>query len=468
MKRILIILFLLIAVPAWGGQWIQWIQSYSNIKTYLTLPNADRTAIKELNDNTREIENGGLSLGATARLSTSDTYKFVTASTTDLRPYALGGYKIRLHDGTKYMTAVLGDCGTGETLDATNRMATWTNSATYPFETFESDGANITSAINTTSLGIAYNQVNNGLGDLVKYTTTMTVNSGTINYGYIGSTTQQSGTYYIWEQLIVSGDKTAYINIMAANQDYVSFIEDAAVNFSSSNNVLNLVTAPDTTGAMLTNISAETGFNYNSGGYVIDIYKDSLSSITGSGVLLGDSTTAAYLTFSAVDVFLENAGGLAGIANLAVPGHTIAQQKTAWTNDANKATYDWIIVRVGLNDLGSASSAVITALQDLVDTINSGKKSGAVVIICALTSSRASIGETKYVKWLAVNEAIMGGGSTPITGVNYRIDAYNDVIGDANDNLKTLYDYGDHIHMNNPGRIIIAGEYKAILKKAGF
>jgi len=75
-----------------------------------------------------------------------------------------------------------------------------------------------------------------------------------------------------------------------------------------------------------------------------DVFKN-----TTSGVLLGNSTIAAFSCGVGVDEFLlQDADEAAGttITNDAVPGHTIAQQRAVWDADANKATYDWIMVEV--------------------------------------------------------------------------------------------------------------------------
>ena len=52
--------------------------------------------------------------------------------------------------------------------------------------------------------------------------------------------------------------------------------------------------------------------------------------------------------------------------------------------------------------------------------------------------------------------AIKGNGSTPITGVDFRVSHHTSLLDDGSGNLAAIYDIGDHIHENNAGRQIIA------------
>jgi lysophospholipase L1-like esterase len=199
-----------------------------------------------------------------------------------------------------------------------------------------------------------------------------------------------------------------------------------------------------------------------------------------TGLLLGDSTTVAYLGTTGIDTYLLSVADTevgTTITNSAVAGHTIAQQQAVWTADANKATYDWIIIMAGLNDLAPAESAA-TALaryQTLIDTINAGKKSGAIVIIATMTPCKQRLidiygstdGATAYTKWLAMNTAIMGG-TNKITGVDMRLNSHTDAINDGTGNLAAIYNTGDHIHETNEARKIIAAVYRYTLNMRGF
>lgn len=198
------------------------------------------------------------------------------------------------------------------------------------------------------------------------------------------------------------------------------------------------------------------------------------------GAVLGDSTAAAYVGYIAVADYVPSALDREygrTITSLADPGDTVAQQKTAWIADANKAQYDWIIVQIGLNDVGYTlpDATIIGRVQDLVDQINTDKKAGAKLIIATMTPAHqrwidlfgAVNGPTAHAQWAAVNEAIKGNGATPVTWVDSRLSAHTDALGDVDGYLLPAYDHGDHIHENNPGRQVIAAVWHSGLVSLG-
>lgn len=200
------------------------------------------------------------------------------------------------------------------------------------------------------------------------------------------------------------------------------------------------------------------------------------------GLLIGDSTIAAYLGTNGIDYYLlENSDIQLGstILNQAVPGHTINQQLAVYNADANKATYDWIIVQVGLNDMvtfGESATTVIARYQNLINTIFSTKKASAKIIVSAMLPCKqrwidllgTTDGAAAQAKWEAVNEAIMGGGANPVVNVDFRNNQHVEPLSDGTGNLSVAYNpSNDHIHENNQGRQIIASAFRSILFKGG-
>lgn len=201
------------------------------------------------------------------------------------------------------------------------------------------------------------------------------------------------------------------------------------------------------------------------------------------GLIIGDSTIADHAGQQGIDFFLKRQSDtLIGtvIVNQAVPGDTIAQQKTIYLADSDKATYDWIIVQVGLNDLdpAEASAVAIARLQDLIDTINLNKKPTAVVIISGLIYCKQRLlniygtvdGLVAVQKLIDIQIAILGGGFHAITGVHYRNWAHVPILSD---DTQTLYDYyldpnKDGIHPNDRGRNIIAQTWRKTLNRLGY
>ncbi len=191
--------------------------------------------------------------------------------------------------------------------------------------------------------------------------------------------------------------------------------------------------------------------------------------VVGSGLILGDSTVAAYSGQNSVASYLytetQTSNGWTA-EDIAVPGHTIAQQKTVYLSTASRSTVDYTLVQVGLNDLNpaEASSVAIARLQDLVATVNTNNKAGSLTIISTMIPARQRLidvygainGPLSYQKWLDINNAIKGLGGTPITDVDYRISNHTPLLDDGSGNLAVAYDIGDHIHENNAARQIIA------------
>ena len=133
-----------------------------------------------------------------------------------------------------------------------------------------------------------------------------------------------------------------------------------------------------------------------------------------------------------------------------------------------------VVIQVGLNDVNpaEAASVAIARLQDLVDTVNADVS--VPVLIAKMTPCRQRLialwgavdGLVAQQKWADMNLAIAGEGPTPITGVDGRIVAHVDYMGEDGD-LYSLFDTGDKIHPNDIGRQINADHYRLALRAAG-
>lgn len=198
---------------------------------------------------------------------------------------------------------------------------------------------------------------------------------------------------------------------------------------------------------------------------------------------LGDSTVASYDTVSGVPTasLLRSAANSRSIAykSLAIGGATAAQQEAQWGSFAEKADLKFILIEVGLNDIDPAvaTATSIAAIQSLVNAVNASKPTGAKVYIATMTPAyqrmitRYGAGtpaDNSLAKWNAMNTAIMGGGGSPITGVDGRINAHTLAMDDGVGNLDAAYDGGDGIHPNNAGRQVMAAAWLAALQADGF
>lgn len=190
---------------------------------------------------------------------------------------------------------------------------------------------------------------------------------------------------------------------------------------------------------------------------------------------VGDSTVAAYLGGTAI---LDLVTSTRIKTTLAVPGHTIAQQKTVWqATTITPLLAGYVVVQVGLNDLvpAEAATVAIARLQDLITTIRTSIGASRPLLIAQMSPCRqrlvdlygATDGPIAYTKWQDINTAIGGGGGTPITGVDGRITAHVALMGDGSGNLAVAYDTGDHVHTNTAGRQVAATAWTNALNSLG-
>ena len=152
--------------------------------------------------------------------------------------------------------------------------------------------------------------------------------------------------------------------------------------------------------------------------------------------------------------------------NVAVAGDTIAQQKADWNSlSVNSLGTAWVVLQVGLNDLNPSvgtTASKIAEIQDLVDTIKADIGSKPLYVAKMLPCKQRLVdvyganAALSQQRWVDMNEAIAGNGSSPITGVQGRIVSHVPLMDDGLGNLKSVYDLGDHIHPNTAGRQIMA------------
>lgn len=173
----------------------------------------------------------------------------------------------------------------------------------------------------------------------------------------------------------------------------------------------------------------------------------------------GDSTVGYHLTYPSVGSLMNNIKY--EISDIATSGDTISAQVTKWGSVPNKSQIKAVFVEIGLNDLALTTSALITAYQNYVNQIRtdigvSGKIIGCTMIPCNRSSDQ---------QWIDLNQAILGGGATPITGLDSTIDTVNTALNNGSNGLAVAYDSGDALHENTAGRQIISNLYDSKLNE---
>ena len=193
-----------------------------------------------------------------------------------------------------------------------------------------------------------------------------------------------------------------------------------------------------------------------------------LQEITAAGsslraYALGNSTVGPYSGQPSIISLVTTSNTK---VNVAVPGDTIAEQKADWNSlPVNSLGTAWVVLQVGLNDLNPAlgtTASKIAEIQDLVDTIKADIGSKPLYVAKMLPCKQRLVdvyganAALSQQRWVDMNEAIAGNGSSPITGVQGRIVSHVPLMDDGLGNLKAVYDLGDHIHPNTAGRQIMA------------
>jgi hypothetical protein len=164
-----------------------------------------------------------------------------------------------------------------------------------------------------------------------------------------------------------------------------------------------------------------------------------------------------------------------GLGLVAAGGDTTATQKAAYLASPWRGA-QWAIAMLGENDIGTgmSTSAIIAGVQDMVNTLSAN---GTEVLLCTMAPAHSHWiylfgpvdGEVAQQKWLDVNDAIMGLGGTPITGVAGRCNTHTVALADASWNLLSIYARpGDLIHWNNVGRALVAGLWRTELTALGW
>lgn len=192
-----------------------------------------------------------------------------------------------------------------------------------------------------------------------------------------------------------------------------------------------------------------------------------------SGIAIGDSTIAAYLGQNEVMFYVPTS---LNKHTQAVPNDTIQGQARDFGLSSYALTARWAVVQVGLNNLNpaEATATTIARLQTLVTNARARLPASSKLLVSKMTPCRAQLislyggvnGPLAYQKWLDMNEAIAGGGATPITGADARITAHEPLLNDGSGNLAAAY-ASDSIHPNNAGRAIVGQAWTDALNLLG-
>jgi len=352
-------------------------------------------------------------------------------------------------------------------------------------------GAQVTAIISLLSYGglnkamffsgdYAVGSINNWIAPL------STFNSGELRVGTVNT----GPTYELWDQSIAAPEVVGVVVDSSAASQKVKPVKGSTVSQTGWTNILSGTSASFSTAKI--RIAGDAGGSvaaiqtrgfvvyptaYNSAGLA------AVSPAIGqyaSGIVIGDSTVATFAGGTEIANFVHQGADYFrshGINSIAVPGHTIAQQKTVWQSTAGRSYADWVVVQIGLNDCDPsiATATTIAAYQDLIATIRADN-STCKIIVATMTPAYERWPNIPWTqaaaqaKWQAINDAVSGLGASPITGVDARVTSHTPAISydvGGFPGLAPVYDTGDLIHENNAARTIIGAAWRVALNALG-
>ena len=153
------------------------------------------------------------------------------------------------------------------------------------------------------------------------------------------------------------------------------------------------------------------------------------------------------------------------ITDISKPGDTLVGQLEKWNaiSSSEKAALDYIFVQIGLNDTDETSETFRTQYKSLVEQIRKDSPDAELVLGTMLPCKKRlevlykENWQVNYERWKSANEDIKNG--------YYDCDRiaylHTDALG-LDDNLRSEYNHGDHIHENIAGaKIIVYSWYLA-------
>ena len=264
MKKILILICLLIAMPCFAMQGIHRHIEHETV-AYYSLGSNDGTTQFTLNEQIKSIKylGGTVTLaGLTNNLSLVNGTAFVTNPSVDLRKWV--GFKISLTETTHTLIGYVKAAGTGTTLSGTEQLSgvNWATGGYVWNGGFVTSGLDITTAIDTTGDTGNDGRCSYRFASPTQYalyyaTANPTINSGTLGYIIVGSTTDLSlsGGSYVSSSPVTSGAKTFYFTNINATT-YFGYREGGVLNMTATGHSIKQVLTPSATGVTIWDKSA--------------------------------------------------------------------------------------------------------------------------------------------------------------------------------------------------------------------
>lgn len=185
----------------------------------------------------------------------------------------------------------------------------------------------------------------------------------------------------------------------------------------------------------------------------------------GNGVLIGDSIVKA-VNDDATALAVLTSGGRT-VTNIAVIGHTVAQQLAAWIalSTATKQAFSWAVVQFGVNNMAAGDLAADVWNQYKAALANFQCIAPQMrILVSLMTPCKAYVGLSagEFIEFQTLNTSITNHASQRIR----LCSAHYALLSDGSDNLAAGVDSGDHLHPNAAGSLIQAQQWRARLDAA--
>jgi hypothetical protein len=208
-------------------------------------------------------------------------------------------------------------------------------------------------------------------------------------------------------------------------------------------------------GSALAALSSASAHGYNDTSWSVypghETYLNAPKSanVPARGIMLGDSIVAPRAKEPALGSLLGSSGV---VISLAQGGALVADQLATWqASQYRTANPVWVYIQIGVNDVaaGTAAATILAGIQALVDDIAANSPSSKIIIGC-ITPCATYLSAAQDLVRIDVNTGIMGGGGSPITGVDARVDGYLTTMAAAGGALRNQL---DQLHDNFAGRV---------------
>lgn len=182
-----------------------------------------------------------------------------------------------------------------------------------------------------------------------------------------------------------------------------------------------------------------------------------LCTVDGNIAVIGDSTISGYPNYPRLSTNLPVGSGYT-TTDISSPGDTLAGQLEKWNalSAGDKASLNYVFVQIGLNDLDKTVEMFREQYNTLIAHIRQDAPN-AKLILGTMLPCKKRFQDTPGVdlqivwnRWKSANEDIKNG----YYDCDHIAYLHTDALG-IDDNLRSEYDHGDHIHENQEGAKII-------------